>query len=227
MIIASCGTTSVTTPTAPTTSIAPTTSPTTSAPATTAAPTSTNEPQYGGTYNLGIATEPTRWHPSWAITGDFQCLVYQHLWEGDWAKGPAGGYGTNETNWAEANNDLWDLKDGRIVQSWDWSVDDANDSGTIVYQIRQGVQFQNNSWSDAAKLVNGREVTADDVIYSLEQHLQKDGDAFVFRVSPDLKVAEITKTGPWEVTVKVVIILSVLVVDQVRRRGGCLSSRGG
>ncbi|MFC2015145.1 ABC transporter substrate-binding protein [Chloroflexota bacterium] len=163
---------------------------------------SSNEPQYGGRFNLVASAAGTNFDPVRAITGTLYNLVYQHLWEGDWTKGPAGGYGTNETDWGTANNDLFELKAGMVAESWDWTIDEENDQGILVWQIRQGVNWALDSNSEASRLVGGRELTADDVVYTLQRATTYE-DAFVYRMNSELRNMDVTKTGPWEVTVKV------------------------
>jgi peptide/nickel transport system substrate-binding protein len=199
MLLAACGggTTPTTTSSAPVqTSSAPTT---TSAP-TTVAP-SAEKPKYGGTLNMIVAPAITVWDPTRQITGIFN-LYLNSLWEGDWTKGPAGGYGTKETDWGFGNNDIFALKAGMIAESWKWAVDPDGKNGTIVYQIRPGVKWTLNPNSEAARLVNGREVTADDVVYSLTRGATWNL-GFVFSSNAELRTASITKTAAREVTIKV------------------------
>lgn len=170
-------------------------------------------PKYGGTFNIVGASDLVTWQPSWLITGQIPNLIYQHLWEGDWAKGPAGGYGTNETNWGSANNDLFYLKSGAIAESWEWTIDEEKDQGVIVWQIRQGVHFALDPDSEASRLVGGREMTADDVVYTIKQSTT-DERAFVFRVNSELRNLDVTKTGPWEVTIKVPIDAMITAISR-------------
>ncbi|MDP6632961.1 MAG: ABC transporter substrate-binding protein, partial [Dehalococcoidales bacterium] len=80
--------------------------------------------------------------------------------------------------------------------------DEATGEGTIVYQIRPGLHFGLNPDNEASRLVGGREMTADDVVWVLK-HATGTPYSYLYRATPELKVADITKTGPWEVTVKV------------------------
>ena len=135
LILASCGQGGTTTP-ATTVPVATTTSETTTTkPASTTV--AVEKPKYGGTLSITVAPAITVWDPTRQITGIFS-LYLNSLWEGDWTKGPAGGYGTKETDWGFGNNDIFDLKAGRIAESWKWSVDADKKEGTIVYQIRPG-----------------------------------------------------------------------------------------
>jgi len=50
-------------------------------------------------------------------------------------------------------------------------------------------------------MVGGREVTADDVVFTLDQ-VVRNPKSYTYAAAQALRTAEITKTGPWEVTVK-------------------------
>jgi peptide/nickel transport system substrate-binding protein len=123
------------------------------------------------------------------------------MWQGDWAKGHAGGYGTDESDW-RGQYDIWDHKAGLIAENTEWFIDAAKDEGTIVYTIRQGVHWAVNSVSDVSLRMNGREMTADDVVYYLTRVIT-DERSYLYKTNLPLREAVITKTGPWEVTVKV------------------------
>src|SRR4030042_3949323 len=123
------------------------------------------------------------------------------MWEGDWAKGHAGGYGTDESDW-RGQYDIWDHKAGLIAENTRWFVDEATSTGTIVYTIRQGIHWAINPVSDVSVRMNGRELTADDVVYYLTR-VVTDERSYLYRSNPALREAVITKTGPWEVSVTV------------------------
>ncbi|MEK7353892.1 MAG: ABC transporter substrate-binding protein, partial [Chloroflexota bacterium] len=143
-------------------------------------------------------SDPTAWGP-FPGAGNTP-ITMQELWAGDWSKGPAGGYGTGETDWAH-NADRFDRKVGLIAENTKWTFDIAKDESTIVYQIRRGIRYALNPNSEASRLVNGRELTADDVVFVMKQRIA-DPDSYVYRTNPEVRTANITKTGPWEVTVK-------------------------
>ncbi len=190
----------------------PATQTTTTAPtgATTKPPTSiattapSAKPQYGGTLRIALARDQTVFDDivtTLFAPGPVLRLVYDSLWQGDWAKGDAGGYGTGESPWI----DWWDKfedKGGCAATAWEWTLDAPNNQGTIKYQIRQGVHFARNSDSEAGRLVNGRSMTVDDVIFSLRQ-IVTDNRSYLWRAYPELRSADIQKTGSWEVTIKV------------------------
>lgn len=176
-------------------------------------------PKYGGTLNLAVVNDPTSWDPVRQITSIPFDLTHQQLWEGDWAKGPAGGYGTAETDWGFANNDLFDFKAGFVAESWKWTLDSAKDQGTVVYQIRRGIHWDLDSKNEASRLVGGREMTADDVAYTLKRATTIGTDGFVWRGNAELRGANITRTGPWEVTI---VLPTAAMITGISRFGDAL-----
>ena len=128
-------------------------------------------------------------------------LSFQDTWEGDWTKGHAGGYGTDETDW-RGQYDIWENKAGMIAESTKWTIDAAKKEGTIVYTVRQGIHWALNPISPMSVKVNGRELTADDFAAYLTRTVT-DSRAYLWKTNIPLRQAVVTKTGPWEVTVKV------------------------
>src|SRR3972149_691630 len=212
LVMAAC--TPAAAPTTPTTPITPATPTTPTTPATpvqetpqkeAVAPT-TEAPKYGGTLKLALTTDITNFDD--VVTRGFtQGITFlqtnESLWRGDWAKGPAGGYGTNESDWVGAY-DVIAHKAPFAAESWKWSSDAAKNEGTLVYQIRKGIRYALNPNSEASRLVAGREMTADDVVFSLRQ-VMTDSRAYMYRAYPTMRTVQITKTGPWEVTIKVTV----------------------
>jgi peptide/nickel transport system substrate-binding protein len=204
LVATACGTPTPSTTTAPvtsTTSVTPSTTQTTTT-ATQTQPTTTSasdKPKYGGRISTYQISDPTTWDNMRSIAAG---RIQEQTFSGDWAKGPAGGYGANLSDWAWADNDIFDMKAGFCASSAKWTIDTANSLGTIVWQIRQGVHFGLNTKFEASRLVNGREMTADDIIYSFKRSLTYTL-SYVFINNPDLRSANITKTGPWEVTMVV------------------------
>ena len=155
-------------------------------------------PKYGGVATLGRADdlrdfdEVVGWHANASTIK----LTNEELWGGDWARGPAGGHGTNETDWREAF-DRWEFNTGYIAESWDISK-----PGTITVKIRQGIRYGLNPKSEASRLVNGRELTADDVAFSLTQYVT-DSRSYLYRANPPLRQASVSAPDKWTVVIKV------------------------
>jgi len=161
--------------------------------------TDTSGPQYGGKITLAALADVQFFDPmDWVGGGITLDLTNQRLWDGDWSKGPAG---TGETDWA-SSYDVRAHKMGYLAEDIIFEVDNEKDEGHIIYKIRQGVHWYLNPYSEASQLVGGREVTADDVVFSLNRCIT-DPQANIYRSNPFLREAIIEKTGPWEVTVTV------------------------
>ncbi|MBI4267818.1 MAG: ABC transporter substrate-binding protein [Chloroflexi bacterium] len=205
LVITSCGqarptqTTPATTssPTAPT--VAPTITVPTEKPV--AAP-AFEKPKYGGVLKVGWANDIRDFD---AIVGKTHTaytfmITNEQLWSGDWTRGPAGGYGSNETDWAEAYN-LFHLNTGILAESWEFPNKIEGDTATVIARLRKGVRWALNPDSEASRLVNGRELTADDVVFSLNQVIT-DKRAHLFNSSPELKVAKIAALDKWTVKIE-------------------------
>ncbi len=193
LTIAACGG-----PAATTTSSAPTT---TGAPATSTTPAkttsaSTDVPKYGGTLTLMSAQNIGDWdkvYGFYARVIHLNRLTEELLWEGDWTKGPAG---TNQTDWAVTGLERWVLKAGAVAESWDIS-----NPSQLVWHIRKGMKWGPNPNMEASRLVNGRELTADDVVFSLMQQITIPR-AYIYGSNPELRTVHITATDKYTVTWK-------------------------
>ena len=125
---------------------------------------SEEKPQYGGTI---VAATTTNWQDFDEINGSpitfnhTMRFTNQELWIGDWSAGPAG---TNQNPFGDSR--VMTFKVGDLAESWDF---DGWDEGKLIFKIRKGVHWALNTNSEASRLVNGREVTADDVVFSFKQ----------------------------------------------------------
>ena len=157
-------------------------------------------PKYGGTLSIGLSGDAGSWAgtPGGGGFGTSWNIPFDHLWDADWAKGAAGGYGTKETNWA-INHDRYDLYTGAVALSWDWTIDPQTDKVKLILPIRRGVHYHLIPGNEASRQVGGREVTADDVVWNLVNGIVQ--WSLPLSVSK-IKDAKVTKSGPWEVTVE-------------------------
>lgn len=155
---------------------------------------STVIPKYGGRVTIALSTDIIAFDEVIGIffNGTTFKLTNEELWTGDWAKGPAG---TGEAAWV-ALTDRWDQKAGQIAESWDIST-----PGTAVWHMRKGVHWALDTSSEASRLVGGREVTADDVVFSLKQQIT-DTRAYIYKNSPALRTVEITSPDKDTVVIK-------------------------
>ncbi|MBI4187823.1 MAG: ABC transporter substrate-binding protein [Chloroflexi bacterium] len=190
MVLATCApatTTTPMTPTAPTTPAKPTvpttpTTPTTPTVPTTPAAPATEVPKYGGTLYYTTASpfrgvfDPVYTHQASLYTAS---LTNENLYVGDWAKGPAGTGETTFETWVP----LLNLNTPALAESYE-----LPDDQTIIYHLRKGIHWALNPSSEASRLVGGRELVADDVVFSIRRIYNMDGQAptsqFLGRMTP-------------------------------------------
>ncbi len=115
-------------------------------------------------------------------------LTNEEMLSGDWAKGPAG---TGEASWVYLIGPTTNLKTtmNRLAEKWE-----LKDPQTLVFQIRKGVRFHNKP------PVNGREMTAEDVAYSIKR-LWTVPRSYHNTAYPGI-AESIVATDKWTVTIK-------------------------
>jgi peptide/nickel transport system substrate-binding protein len=153
-------------------------------------------PQYGGTI---VTATSTNWQDFDEAIGSPITFNHpmrftsQELWIGDWSVGPAG---TEETRgWSRPML----YKTGDLAESWNF---DEWDAGTLIFHIRKGVHWALDPNNEASRLVNGREVTAEDVAFSFNQ-ICTTPTSYIYRAYPFLRTAEITAPDKYTFMVKV------------------------
>ncbi|UCH50963.1 MAG: ABC transporter substrate-binding protein [Chloroflexota bacterium] len=160
----------------------------------TALPVEKEKPEYGGVLNLYQAADPQGFDDGLALhySTNTLKLTNEELWEGDWTKGRAGGYGSGEVGWLTGGSvNRLEQKGGAIAESWEIS-----DKDTITFHIRKGIY-----WHDKPP-TNGRELTADDVVFSLNRQYTS-AAAYMKRTYPQAcETTEISAPDEWTVVVK-------------------------
>ncbi len=129
-----------------------------------------DKPEYGGILNISLTADVDDFLPWSIFTAQPVMACNEWLWNGDWAKGPAGGYGTNEVGW-EASTNIKDLKAYYIADNIRWEVDAGGETGTIYIKIKEGIHYGLDPDNPASVLVGGREVTIDDVLWNFNTRL--------------------------------------------------------
>jgi len=119
-------------------------------------------------------------------------LTNDKLMAGDWAKGSQG---TGEASWLLTGTFFLDYAVPSLCESWELPDDE-----TIIYHIRQGVHFHNKP------PVNGREMTAHDVVYSLERLFFDETTYTYGTYPPGNGPISITALDDWTVEIKVPMI---------------------
>jgi peptide/nickel transport system substrate-binding protein len=112
------------------------------------------------------------------------------LIQGDWTKGPQG---SGQTSWDWGYLSDVNLLTGELAESWE-----TPDPTTIVYHIRKGVKFHNKP------PVNGREVTADDVVWNIQMQFDTPTawQAIAYPKESGLQPTSIKATDRYTVEVK-------------------------
>jgi len=118
------------------------------------------KPQYGGTVVISIDKDQVQFDPCLGSGSRSVFYTNEMLMRGDWAKGLTG---SGETTWRYYNFPRADHMDGAIAESWELEGDT-----TLIYHIRKGVR-----WHDKYP-ANGRELVAEDVIWSESRLFGKD-----------------------------------------------------
>ncbi|MBN1188486.1 MAG: ABC transporter substrate-binding protein [Dehalococcoidales bacterium] len=180
--------TSTSTPSATTTSTTTTSTGTTT--------TSIELPKYGGTLTIAQTTDLQGWdndkYPAGFLLQLY--LVYNSPVIGDWSKGPAG-----------TNDIAWDMN---ALKRIEYTTGDACESfeltgpGTIVFHVRKGVHFALDPDNPASQLVGGREITADDVVYSFNRHLTSPTSFLAISEPQMAQSTVVTKLDDWTVQVQ-------------------------
>ena len=201
LLAASCGPKTTTTPTPTITSTpapAPASTPAAPAPTPTPAPApSTETPKYGGTLTDIERLDLQSFDPIVTKRGfdnpPGSGLIYEQMIAANWAKGLAG---TGEIDFGTGRSGA-EFFAPQLAESYEMP-----ELGTYIIKIRRGVHFALNPASEASRLVNGREFTADDAVWNFE-YLNHTPNAYVYLWEPGAaKNMTVEKTGPWEVTLK-------------------------
>jgi len=115
------------------------------------------KPQYGGKMSVvwGSAVPTQIWDPIISTrAATTAVLIYGRMADADWKKGPQG---TNEYTF-ESSYIPDEFLTGQLAESWE-----RTDTRTAIWHLRQGVRWQNKA------PMNGREFTADDVVYAFKR----------------------------------------------------------
>jgi peptide/nickel transport system substrate-binding protein len=121
-------------------------------------------------------------------------LTNEELVQGDWPRGPAG---TGEVDWMTGGNARFTYKTGCLAESWE-----IPQLGTIIFHIRQGVHWALNPKSEASRLVNGREFTADDAVFNIKRAFTEPRSYMKLAYPTIAATLEVTAPDRWTVVVK-------------------------
>ena len=151
------------------------------------------KPKYGGVFTEASGADPVHFDPIYAPHQAMTLqLTNEELMKGDWSKGPTG---TNEWSWRYDIFPDPHVQAGCLATGWE-----LTDPETIVYHIRNGVHFHDKPPA------NGREMTADDVVFCLRRVWESPA-SYVYITYPYLSNMEnveesIYAPDKWTVVVK-------------------------
>ena len=150
------------------------------------------KPKYGGTLNLRATADPV-WSLKTVTGGGSSVLAEEKLLLGDWARGTAG---TGEISWQIYEYFSMNHFMGALTEKWEMP-----DEETIIHHLRHGVRWALDG-REASKLVGGREMTADDVVFSLKWWFFSEPKAVLGRTFGGTQNADIRATDKYTVVVK-------------------------
>lgn len=155
------------------------------------------KPRYGGVLNFAASSDPRGFDE--ATTPPYSTvtmpLTNDKLISGDWAKGTQG---TGEASWLHSATFFYKYAVGSLATSWE-----IPDDETIIFHIREGVHFQNKP------PVNGREMNAHDVVFSLER-LYFDDSTYSYATYPEGRgPTSIKALDDWTVEIKVPVATQI------------------
>jgi len=147
-------------------------------------------PKYGGEMRIHLATDIVGFDEAfthhWLVITLH--LTNEELLQGDWTRGPAG---TGEADWILGGINRLEHKAPSLAESWE-----IPERGKMVFHIRKGVY-----WQDKPP-VNGRELTADDVVFSLKR-CATEPRSYIRANYPTLaETASITAPDKWTVVIE-------------------------
>jgi peptide/nickel transport system substrate-binding protein len=165
-----------------------------------------DKPQYGGTINVLLNNDVTNFEPvtSGQLIGAAVAWTSNEQWvQYDWSRGLSG---SAQTDWLNAGASIDDFMP-YLMESVTYPK-----PGVMVFKVRQGVHYGLNPKSAASKLVNGREMTADDLVSNMNKFINHPNSFFFNNYNWLPSKIKVTKTGPWEVTFDV----SAAIEDEMR-----------
>jgi peptide/nickel transport system substrate-binding protein len=153
-------------------------------------------PHYGGilTCSAGSDLGVFDWVSQGQTGGPVQWMVIESRLAEDWSRGASG---TGELKWFDTTTIIPDTCVSALAASWE-----IPEPGTYIFKIRRGVHFALNPKNEASRLMNGREVTVNDWVYSFNYSIQNPRSGIKNAFPQLAATAMMEVTGPEEVTLK-------------------------
>ncbi|UCC16723.1 MAG: hypothetical protein JSU58_10225, partial [Dehalococcoidales bacterium] len=164
--------------------------------------TSSDKPQYGGSITLMMGLDVNDFLP-WSLAPSAPVqMCNDWLWNGDWAKGSAGGYGSNDVGW-ETSTNLRDMKAYYLAQEIRWEANEDGQTGNVYIKVKEGINYSYDPDNPVSQLVGGRELTADDVLWNFNMRMNDSRahpGAYIFLFFPWMHGIYGEKIGPNELS---------------------------
>ena len=162
---------------------------------------SPDKPKYGGSITLAMISDVKDFLPWDLAPSPPVQMCNEWVWNGDWARGYAGGYGTGEVGW-ETSTNLRGLKVYYLAEDIRWEADPGGETGSVYIKVKKGIHYSLDPDNPASVLVGGREVTADDVLWNYNMRMNDDRahpGAYIYMFFPWMHGIYGEKIGPNEV----------------------------
>ncbi|MDO8687944.1 MAG: ABC transporter substrate-binding protein [Dehalococcoidales bacterium] len=122
------------------------------------------KPKYGGMLIDARSVVILAWDEAYQAPWTLATSLWptnENLTSLDWKRGPEG---TGELSLKFADYFSPKFVIGQLAESWELA-----DATTLIFHIRKGVRYGLNPKSEASRLMNGREFTADDVVFNIKR----------------------------------------------------------
>ena len=159
------------------------------------------KPQYGGQLVAIQANNPQGFEGAYSTSSNMYTahVTNESLFEGDWSKGSQG---TGEAEFHIRGTLFLDFERPSVATGWE-----RTDTNTFVFTIRKGIY-----WHDKAP-VNGRELTAKDVVWTIERTMAVESHHLNPNVTSHIQSVE--ATDDWTVVLTCVEGYAVTVFYNV------------
>ncbi|MBI4180498.1 MAG: ABC transporter substrate-binding protein [Chloroflexi bacterium] len=163
-----------------------------------AAPAVAETPKYGGALiygrNTGILNWDETYQPTWTLASNL-VLVNEELTIGDWAQGPAG---TNEFDFAGSGYyTVPSGETGLLAESWE-----LPDDTTIIWHLRKGIHWALDPNNAASRLVGGRELIANDVVFNIRRQYFDNPGTTMYSTAGAARPLDVSAPDKYTVVVK-------------------------
>ncbi|HEY95975.1 MAG TPA: ABC transporter substrate-binding protein [Dehalococcoidia bacterium] len=156
---------------------------------------SVEKPKYGGVITWALSSDIQGFDDAFRmnVSCTANSLTLEEPLTGDYTKGPSG---TGEFPFLRGSEPRF-YPTPLLAESWEWP-----DETTMIFNMRKGVYFAVNPDNEASQLVGGREVNAEDVVFSLLRMWNNPTSPQAMFCPYDQSVESVTAPDKWTVKVE-------------------------